>query len=89
MWNLGFDEKPNYEFYREIFRDLIRKESKEGEEYSEEIFEEEIPRDTVQLVRNWKYRDWGLKEEGTIDKDLWGKIEEADDEIDIEDEIEE
>lgn len=64
VWGLGFDEKPNYEFCRELFRDVIRRESY-NTEYSEEITEEEIPRDTVQIVRNWKYRDWGLKDEGT------------------------
>lgn len=65
VWNLGFDEKPNYEYMRELFRDVIRKETPPDVEYTEEILEADIPRDTVQLVRNWKYRDWGLKDEGT------------------------
>lgn len=24
VWGLGFDERPNYEFCRELFRDIIR-----------------------------------------------------------------
>jgi serine/threonine protein kinase len=58
-WSLGFDEKPNYEYLRELFREVLRREAGSGP-YVEDILESEIPQETLSVYRNWMYKDWGL-----------------------------